>query len=190
MSKDNKVVFRQLDDVILRPMEESDVEFIQKWANDETVTEFLNLYLPLNENDQKDWVKNQRANGKEIVLLIQFSQDNACALPVGTIGLHGIDARNGTATLGILIGEKTHWGKGIGEKAITMILKYAFYFLNLRKVNLSVFSENERAKKLYKKCGFIVEGVRKENFYRNGKYVDEVCMAVFRKDWEDSQKKA
>lgn len=49
----------------------------------------------------------------------------------------------------------------------------------LHKLCLTVFSENEAALSLYKKSGFIVEGVQKEQVLSDGKYEDEVLMAYF-----------
>lgn len=44
---------------------------------------------------------------------------------------------------------------------------------------MTVFSENEVPLSLYKKSGFIVEGVQKEQVLSDGKYEDEVLMAYF-----------
>ncbi len=47
------------------------------------------------------------------------------------------------------------------------------------KVNLEVFSVNVNAIKMYRKLGFQYEGVRKNQFMINGKYVDDVLMTFF-----------
>ena len=71
---------------------------------------------------------------------------------IGTIELY--DIRYDTATLGIIIGEKSHWSKGYGPEAIAALLKYAFYDLNLRYINLNTFADNSRAQAAFKKVGF------------------------------------
>jgi RimJ/RimL family protein N-acetyltransferase len=71
---------------------------------------------------------------------------------IGTIELY--DIRYDTATLGIIIGEKTHWSKGYGPEAIGALLGYAFNKLNLERVKLNTFSDNERAQAAFKKIGF------------------------------------
>ena len=55
--------------------------------------------------------------------------------------------------------------------------------MNINKIKLNVFSFNERAKKCYERCGFKVEGVLKQELFRNGKYYDEYVMAMFLEDW-------
>jgi RimJ/RimL family protein N-acetyltransferase len=59
------------------------------------------------------------------------------------------------ATLGIIIGEKSHWSRGYGPEAIEALLGYAFGKLHLERVKLNTFSDNERAQAAFKKIGFL-----------------------------------
>jgi putative acetyltransferase len=47
----------------------------------------------------------------------------------------------------------------------------------LIRVELTVFADNERAIALYKKLGFVEEGLKKKAAIRNGQYEDEYLMA-------------
>ena len=69
-------------------------------------------------------------------------------------------------------------GLGIGREIMSYTLKWCRLH-RLHKLCLTVFSENEAALSLYKKSGFIVEGVQKEQVLSDGKYEDEVLMAYF-----------
>ncbi|MDQ3398431.1 MAG: GNAT family N-acetyltransferase [Deinococcota bacterium] len=71
---------------------------------------------------------------------------------IGTIELYDIGAT--TATLGIIIGERSHWGRGYGPEAIAMLLHLAFTTMKLRRVRLSTFGDNGRAQLAFKKAGF------------------------------------
>ena len=71
---------------------------------------------------------------------------------IGTVELYDIGARR--ATLGIIIGEKSHWGRGYGPEAIAAILEHAFETLRLERVVLSTFGDNLRAQAAFKKAGF------------------------------------
>lgn len=51
------------------------------------------------------------------------------------------------------------------------------------KIILSCFSTNERALYLYKKIGFKVVGIRKNQFYMDSKYYDEVLMELWIEDY-------
>src|SRR5690606_15149751 len=71
---------------------------------------------------------------------------------IGTTELY--DVRAGTATLGIIIGEKSHWSRGYGPDAMRALLGYAFDHLGLELVKLETFGDNERAQAAFKKVGF------------------------------------
>lgn len=59
-----------------------------------------------------------------------------------------------TYGIGLLIGEKQYWNKGIGTEAVTLMLDYAFYTLEIPEVILAVKEGNINAIKLYEKLGF------------------------------------
>lgn len=71
---------------------------------------------------------------------------------IGTTELY--DLRGRRATLGIIIGERSHWSRGYGPEAIRALLTYAFGVLGLETVTLNTFGDNERAQSAFKKVGF------------------------------------
>ncbi len=48
-----------------------------------------------------------------------------------------------------------------------------------RKVTLRVLGHNDLARRLYERCGFVVEGVLREEFHLDGRFVDDVLMARY-----------
>ena len=80
--------------------------------------------------------------------------------------------------MGIFIGDKACWGKGYGPDAIRQLLRYAFEELNLHKVYLTHFGQNERGRRCYEKCGFVQEGVLRDHAFKGGKYHDHPIMSV------------
>lgn len=95
---------------------------------------------------------------------------------IGDAGLRRINHRNGTATLGIGIGNKNYWGKGYGTEAVKLVVDYAFRFLNLYNVDLDTASFNLRAIRSYQKAGFKEVGRRRGSILLNGQRYDEVHM--------------
>lgn len=71
---------------------------------------------------------------------------------IGTVELY--DLRGATATLGIIIGERSHWSQGYGPEAIHALLGHAFRELGLDKIRLTTFADNERAQAAFRKAGF------------------------------------
>jgi len=71
---------------------------------------------------------------------------------IGTVELY--DLRGRSATLGIIIGERSHWNRGYGPEAIHALLDHAFRELGLDTVRLTTFADNERAQAAFRKAGF------------------------------------
>lgn len=71
---------------------------------------------------------------------------------------------------------KEHWGKGIGRALLCTLLKWSKDEGNLKKVNLRVRTDNNRAIDLYLKNGFEVEGRIRRDFCVDAIYYDHYCM--------------
>ncbi len=102
---------------------------------------------------------------------------------LGYAELDGILWSNGTAWLGLGLGERDNWGQGYGAEAAQLVLNFAFNELNLRRVQLTVFSYNERAIALYEKLGFVREGVYREYLQRDGRLHDMILYGLLRREW-------
>jgi RimJ/RimL family protein N-acetyltransferase len=85
--------------------------------------------------------------------------------------------------MGIGLGDKTCWGKGYGTDAMSLLLRYAFTELNLHRMTLTVYEFNERAIRMYQRCGFKIEGIVRDCLYRNGRRWDLVSMGILRDEW-------
>jgi RimJ/RimL family protein N-acetyltransferase len=179
----NNIVFLQDRELVLRPIHVDDVPFLTRIANDPEVTQYINLYLPVTEISERDWVERLRKPSTTDLVLLITLQDGVRETQLGTVSLGHIDPRDRTAMFGISIGEKKCWNKGYGTRTLQLILGYAFNTLNLRKVCLTVLDMNQRGIRCYEKCGFKQEGRFKLQRFRNGAYVDEIRMAVFANEW-------
>jgi ribosomal protein S18 acetylase RimI-like enzyme len=67
---------------------------------------------------------------------------------------------------------------GVGRTLVEAAVERA-RVLAARKVSLRVLGDNGTARRLYERCGFVVEGVLKDEFYLAGRYVDDVVMARY-----------
>ncbi|HEX3053108.1 MAG TPA: GNAT family N-acetyltransferase, partial [Aggregatilineaceae bacterium] len=65
----------------------------------------------------------------------------------------------------------------IGSALLMAAIDLAENWLNLSRIELEVFVDNEPALKLYRKFGFEIEGMLKDFAFRDGKYVDTYAMA-------------
>ena len=106
---------------------------------------------------------------------------------IGNIGLEDINWKERRATLGIFIGESDLWDQGYGTDAIRTMLGWAFGYLNLNRVALTVYAYNERAIRCYLKSGFQHEGAMRQARYVDGQYYDELMMGILRDEFSEGQ---
>ncbi len=101
---------------------------------------------------------------------------------VGQIGLETFPnrpRRRHAGAIGMMV--RDDWqGKGVGTALMQAAVDLADKWLNLYRLELDVYTDNEPAIKLYKKFGFQVEGTRIGEAFRDGKYVDTFAMARVR----------
>ena len=71
-------------------------------------------------------------------------------------------------------------GKGIGSALMEAALDLADNWLNLIRLELTVYSDNAAGIALYEKFGFEIEGTHHRYAFRNGEYVDAYSMARIR----------
>ena len=69
--------------------------------------------------------------------------------------------------------------QGVGTALMTALCDYADGWLCVLRLELTVYTDNEVALRLYRKFGFVVEGTFKGYALRDGVYVDALSMARF-----------
>lgn len=67
-------------------------------------------------------------------------------------------------------------GRGVGTRLFAALIDWARQ-AGLHRLELTVMTHNERAVALYKKMGFEIEGVKRENLLVDGAWIDEYSMA-------------
>ena len=164
--------------VKLRPIRMSDAEACFRWVSDPDVTRLLGLIRPARSLEQeRAWIAGILADRQQQAFVIADEHGRA----IGTCSLRGIDQAEGTASLGMMIGEKTLWGRGYGTGAAKALLKHAFTELELREVRLSCHPDNYGALRCYQKAGFEREPPRPGTGVPARR---EVRMAITRERWE------
>jgi putative acetyltransferase len=82
---------------------------------------------------------------------------------------------------GIAICVHDGWqGKGVGMALMHAGIDLADNWLNLMRLELEVYTDNESAIRLYERFGFELEGTLRRHAFRDGQYVDSHMMARLR----------
>lgn len=82
-------------------------------------------------------------------------------------------------SIGVIV-NSDYQGMGIGRKLLENILYIGDSYLMLKRIELTVYTHNERAVKLYESLGFVIEGCKKFASVYEGKYADEYMMARYK----------
>ena len=167
----------------LRALERSDVPQYYEWVNDPEVTAGLTLFLPMSTLDEEKWFEDSTQRPQETRPLVIEIQEGDGWRMVGNCSFIELDWVARSAEFGIMIGDKTVWNRGYGTETVLLLLQHGFNTLNLNRISLKVFADNERAIRAYEKAGFVQEGRMRQAVYRQGRYWDVLFMSVLREEW-------
>lgn len=105
---------------------------------------------------------------------------------IGSIRLDRIDLHDRRASLAIGIDDPTRLGRGLGTEAIRLVLQHAFTDLSLHRIAVRVLAFNQRAIRVYQKCGFRIEGLEREAASIDGAWYDDVIMGLLDREFIDA----
>ncbi|MBP7497247.1 MAG: GNAT family N-acetyltransferase [Bacteroidales bacterium] len=161
-------------DVILRELEEADIDEIVKNANNEKVS--INLRdafpHPYSAEDAKRFLEIVEKQNPKTIFAIEYK-----GIYAGNISLTpGSDVYRYSAEIGYFIGEP-FWNKGIMTKAINLMTTFGFNKLGLIRIYAGVFEFNKASQRVLEKCGYEKEAVLKKAIYKKGTFYDEIRYA-------------
>jgi putative acetyltransferase len=158
-------------DITIRKAEPSDAEAIWKCYTAPLVVRNT-LQLPYRSLES---VRDLLTKGGEGAYILVAVIDGEV---VGMIGLHTFSRPrvNHRAEIGMMV--RDDWqGKGVGKAMMQAVIDLADKWLNLARIELTVFTDNEPAIALYRKFGFEIEGTLRKHAFRDGEFVDSHVMA-------------
>lgn len=162
-------------DVILRELEDSDLNKLAEYANNEKVSVNLREAFPkpYTFEDAKGFKAMVDAMSPKTFFAIEFKSEY-----VGNISLlPGNDVYCKSAEIGYFIGEP-FWNKGIVTEAVRLITAWGFRNLDIVRIHTGVFEYNIASQRVLEKCGYIKEAIFKNSVFKNDRIYDEVRYAI------------
>ncbi len=147
------------DNIYLRALEPNDLEFIYAMENDQAIWEVSNTHTPYSRFLVKQYLENAHQDiyeAKQLRLAICQDEDFPA---LGLIDLFDFDPRNNRAGVGIVIQRQENRNQNIGSEALGLLIKYAFYNLNLHQLYANIATENKASLSLFTKFGFQKIGI-------------------------------
>jgi RimJ/RimL family protein N-acetyltransferase len=80
--------------------------------------------------------------------------------------------------MGIMVGERSVWGKGYCQESVRLVTDYAFSTMGLTKIKLGVIVENVNAINCYKKSGFVIEKTKPYTGINRDTYKNSFSMSI------------
>lgn len=165
--------------VTLTPFAESDItEEYVSWLRDPEVVRFSNQRF--RQHDPSTCLKYLHSfDGTENLFLAIRMRESGKT--IGTITAY-VSPPHGTADLGILLGDRAYWGRGLGLDAWTTLMAFLFEKRGLRKVTGGTLRCNAATIKIMERSGMHLEAVRARQEIVEGEAQDILYFAKFRDD--------
>ena len=155
----------------LQPFTEKDIKLWQKWDTDRDVQ--AHMPEPKNEpvsvDKQLSYIKECEDDEEGYYWSISSNKTNKV---IGTVALTDIDTYHKTAEMGIMIGNKNYWGKGVATEVCKCLTEYALQDLKIRRITAEVEIDNIGMKTALERSGFIQDGHFKNARVKNDGFTD------------------
>ncbi len=171
--------------VALAAMQKEYIRSLMPWINNPMTTAGVLLSPPVTYESELKWYDSMQIGGDNIVFAI-LARDmvESAWRYIGHTGLHHITFPEARAESGTIIGDSSVHGKGYGTEAKLMLLHHAFYVEGLRKVYSQVKAFNGSSIGHLLKCGYKITGIRRQHYFHQGNYVDDVQLEIFKEDFD------
>lgn len=161
----------------LKAVDSSDIEQLRAWRNDKRIWQYCRQSDLISDCQQDRWFKAQDED-PTIHMYTVWTESGKC----GACGFTSHDRHNRIAEFSLYIAPEQQ-GAGVGKMALKTLFTHGFNNLNLHSIWGESFKGNP-AIDMFKQIGMSQDGVRRDAYFRDGKYVDAVLFSVLEKEWK------
>ncbi|OGO77090.1 MAG: GNAT family N-acetyltransferase [Clostridiales bacterium GWB2_37_7] len=154
------------EEIKIRDLQEKDVVNLFSWWIDKEINQYDPRAIPQNSKqlieecirysnifDLEKMNSNDEARKYRYFIITDAEQK-----PIGFVNFFSIDKDRKQGEIGIIIGDKRYWKKGIGFKAVNVVANYIFENMKIDRIVIETGETNEPALKLFRKLNFVVSG--------------------------------
>lgn len=161
---------------VLRPFKKEDALLWQTWDVDSEIQAYMPE--PKNEHQEISTQYKYVEECEEDEGGYYWSIETKDGVTIGTVSLFEINSYHKTAELGIVIGSKEYWRKGVATEVITAIITHAFNKLDIERINAELEEKNLTMKKVLEKTGFEKDGFLKNARVKNEKRINVLHFGI------------
>ena len=166
--------------VSLRTFEPRDAAAVHRWFNNfEAVRSLVEYRESFGEDDARRWVEAAGHEGpdrKWAVLVEGYEQ------PVGFTALYGV-GRQTAPEIGVLLGEDSARGRGVGTLAQGLTVERGFEELGAHRITALIPATNARSRAAFERLGFVYEGLMRSQVRRGDEVVDVTVYGLLPEEW-------
>lgn len=177
------------ESVLLRPLKETDIEFLLPYALNEPDTWVYSHKSAKGEQGMRKYIQtalDNRVAGKEYAFIVFDKKTNTYA---GSTRFYDIQPENDMLQLGYTwYGEKFR-GTGLNKHCKFLLLQFAFETLGMMRVEFRADARNERSIAAMKSIGCKAEGILRSNMWlEDGGRRDSIILSILKDEWESGVK--
>ena len=170
----------ETDNYIIRNVCFGDYEYFARWEVDPEMTKYFSLDSDRTYEDVVTEGFEFRADKSVLDLTIT---EKASGEPLGRIIITRIEPHYKSLDITKIYVGGDRRGTGIGSEVMLGLLKYLFVEQDMQRVTLDYYTDNVRAADLYRRLGFVDEGVARNACSKDGIYYDLNLMSILRDEY-------
>ncbi len=155
--------------ITLRDYLNTDANRLVELANNERVSKYMvdTFTFPFTLRDATWWIEIGSSAGNAITKVIEYHGEFIGSLTTQP----QVGWKNHTAEIGYWLGER-YWGQGIATEALRQMSALAFSDPHCKKLFAPVLAPNKASMRVLEKCGYVLEGIFKNDVVKNGQFFD------------------
>jgi len=172
--------------VYIRRAEREDLDTVVQWMEDPDFSHFLYGEATRSPRRVREQIITMlgRSPGNTVPLGVYLIIDSTEFGPIGLISLNNISWRNRSLNIDAYVGKKNLRSGHLTGIGFFRATEYAFYELNMHRVNLFVYSFNSPSIRLVERSGAVRELTMKDHIVRDGKFYDLYGYGLLRPEFD------
>jgi RimJ/RimL family protein N-acetyltransferase len=163
--------------VRLKSIDEIPLSQLRQWRNDYRVWKWCRQNDVISHFAQNQWKEKLQSDSSIRMYSIFDVNDQG----IGACGFTSIDMLNRRAEFSLYIDPEKQ-GKGYGRDALFTLISHGFMNLGFNSIWGESFEGNP-AMRMFKELGFMHEGIKREAYFREGKFIDAHLFSVLHSEW-------
>jgi len=172
--------FIQSENIRLLPLQKKDSDLLDDWNLDTDLPFGISNYGPTSGENKGAWIERMMTKRSDLIIFAIEEMEHS--KPIGTCSFHNINWRNRSSEVQVRIKDSENFSQSYEITALNLLCDLGFDDLNLHRVYLHIFADNNNAIRAYEQIGFVEEGCHKEAAFSDGSWRDIVYMSKIEKN--------